>query len=100
MSKSIAILGATGSVGMQAQDVARKRGYKVRLITANRSVAEAERAALVIAASVEKSSGYVIERVEKLLDGRLVACAHFAKRYIFYKVICCHKVCLSDFYFG
>ena len=38
MSKKIAILGATGSVGTQAADVAKKRGYEVDLITANRDV--------------------------------------------------------------
>ena len=45
MSKTVAILGVTGSVGVQAQDVARARGYKVRLISANKNVSEAERAA-------------------------------------------------------
>ena len=38
MNKTIAILGATGSVGTQAQDVARKRGYKVALMSAQRNV--------------------------------------------------------------
>ena len=42
MKKTIAVLGATGSVGMQALDVARSRDYSVDLITANRSEAEAE----------------------------------------------------------
>ena len=45
MTKKIAILGATGSVGLQAQDVARKRGYKIDLITANRDVRGLEAAA-------------------------------------------------------
>ena len=45
MTKSIAILGVTGSVGMQAQDVARKRGYRVSLICANNNIKETERAA-------------------------------------------------------
>ncbi|MBQ7363477.1 MAG: 1-deoxy-D-xylulose-5-phosphate reductoisomerase [Clostridia bacterium] len=36
MDKTIAILGATGSVGTQAIDVARARGYRVDLLTANR----------------------------------------------------------------
>lgn len=45
MSKTVAILGATGSVGMQAQDVAASRGYRVDLITAGRNVAGAEAAA-------------------------------------------------------
>ena len=45
MSNTIAILGVTGSVGMQAQDVARKRGYRVELISANKSIDETERAA-------------------------------------------------------
>ena len=36
MSKKISVLGATGSVGLQALDVARSRGYEVGLMTANR----------------------------------------------------------------
>jgi len=43
--KKIAILGATGSVGTQALDVARARGYGVDLITANRDVVAMEHAA-------------------------------------------------------
>ncbi len=43
--KTIAILGATGSVGTQALDVARARGYRVDLISANRNIREAEAAA-------------------------------------------------------
>lgn len=42
MSKTIAVLGATGSVGTQALDVALKRGYRVDLITANRDAKLAE----------------------------------------------------------
>ena len=42
MKKTIAVLGATGSVGSQALDVARTRGYKVDYITAGKSVREAE----------------------------------------------------------
>lgn len=38
MSKTIAILGATGSVGTQAADVAEKRGFKVDFMSANRDV--------------------------------------------------------------
>ena len=45
MTKSIAILGVTGSVGTQAQDVARKRGYRVDLISAKENVRDTERAA-------------------------------------------------------
>ncbi|MBP3402011.1 MAG: 1-deoxy-D-xylulose-5-phosphate reductoisomerase [Clostridia bacterium] len=45
MTKTIAILGATGSVGRQAQEVAEARGYKVDLITANRDYIAAEEAA-------------------------------------------------------
>ena len=37
MSKTIAILGATGSVGTQALSVARERGYKVDYITAGQN---------------------------------------------------------------
>ena len=43
MGKTIAILGATGSVGTQALDVARARGYKVDLVSANTNEIEAER---------------------------------------------------------
>lgn len=42
MKKTIAVLGATGSVGTQAIDVARARGYKVDLISANRDVKSME----------------------------------------------------------
>ena len=45
MNKAIAVLGATGSVGTQALDVAEKRGYKVDLISANENAVEAERLA-------------------------------------------------------
>ena len=45
MDTSIAILGASGSVGTQALDVARERGYKVDLISANRNEQIAESAA-------------------------------------------------------
>ena len=43
MSKKIAILGASGSVGTQALDVARARGLSVDLITANSNEELAER---------------------------------------------------------
>jgi len=42
MEKTVAVLGATGSVGIQALDVARKRGFKVDFISANKSVKETE----------------------------------------------------------
>ena len=42
MSKTIAILGATGSVGLQAADVAKSRGYKVDFMTANRDASAME----------------------------------------------------------
>ncbi len=42
MSKKIAVLGATGSVGTQALDVARARGYSVDVISANSNVTLAE----------------------------------------------------------
>ena len=43
MEKRIAVLGATGSVGQQALDVARARGYKVDFISAGHNSALAER---------------------------------------------------------
>lgn len=42
--KTISVLGATGSVGMQALDVARSRNYRVDYISANRDVAAMEAA--------------------------------------------------------
>ena len=45
MNKTIAILGATGSVGTQAQDVARSRGYKVDFLSANKDALATEQAA-------------------------------------------------------
>ena len=45
MKKTIAILGATGSVGLQALDVARKREYRVDFMSAGANVESAERVA-------------------------------------------------------
>ena len=45
MQRTIAVLGATGSVGMQALDVARSRGYRVDFLSANRDVSAMESAA-------------------------------------------------------
>ena len=45
MTKTIALLGATGSVGMQTLDVARARGYKIDFISAGHNSALAERIA-------------------------------------------------------
>ncbi len=42
MRKTIAILGATGSVGLQAADVADSRGYRVDFMSANRDFAVME----------------------------------------------------------
>ena len=42
MSKCIAVLGATGSVGTQALDVAKKNGYTVDFISANKNAESAE----------------------------------------------------------
>ena len=42
MNKTIAILGVTGSVGMQAADVAEKRGFSVDFMSANRDSSSAE----------------------------------------------------------
>ena len=44
-TKTIAILGVSGSVGTQATDVAASRGYKVDFISANTNVAATEEAA-------------------------------------------------------
>lgn len=43
MNKTISVLGATGSVGMQALDVAEKRGYNVDFVSANSDVCNMER---------------------------------------------------------
>ena len=45
MTRSVSILGATGSVGLQAADVAEKHGIRVDLLSANSNVAEMERLA-------------------------------------------------------
>ncbi len=45
MKKTIAVLGATGSVGKQALDVAEKRGFRVDMMSADKSVGCAERLA-------------------------------------------------------
>ena len=45
MTKKIGILGATGSVGLQAIDVARKNGYSVELLTARNDSATMEKLA-------------------------------------------------------
>nr|MBE6545405.1 1-deoxy-D-xylulose-5-phosphate reductoisomerase [Oscillospiraceae bacterium] len=45
MNKRIAVLGATGSVGTQALDVARARGYKIDFVSGGRNAALAERIA-------------------------------------------------------
>ena len=42
MEKTVAILGATGSVGLQALDVAEKRGFRVDFISANKSTEKTE----------------------------------------------------------
>ena len=44
-TKTVAILGVSGSVGSQATDVAASRGYKVDFISANKNTREAEAAA-------------------------------------------------------
>ena len=44
MTKNIIVLGATGSVGQQALDVAKKRGYKIDLISAGKDVDSMEKA--------------------------------------------------------
>ncbi len=44
MNKTLAVLGATGSVGLQALDVAKKHGIPVRAISCRRSVEKAEKA--------------------------------------------------------
>ena len=45
MNKTIALLGATGSIGQQTLDVARARGYKIDFISAGTNSALAERIA-------------------------------------------------------
>lgn len=42
MTKSLAILGSTGSIGVQSLDVARKQGYRVAALTANSDVEKME----------------------------------------------------------
>ncbi len=66
--KTIAVLGATGSVGQQALDVARMRGYRVDFMSANRDVAAMEAAALefsprAVAMADPSSAGDLRERL-------------------------------------
>lgn len=42
MKKSIAVLGSTGSIGVQSLDVAEKSGYKVKALTANKDFRKLE----------------------------------------------------------
>ncbi|MBQ9946737.1 MAG: 1-deoxy-D-xylulose-5-phosphate reductoisomerase [Clostridia bacterium] len=42
MKKSIAVLGSTGSIGVQSLDVAEKSGYEVKALTANRDFRKLE----------------------------------------------------------
>lgn len=79
MSKNIAILGASGSVGMQSLDVARSRGYKVDLLTANKDVSSMESAARefsprIVALADENAASELRTRLAdtsvKVLSGR------------------------------
>ena len=45
MKRTVAVLGATGSVGLQALDVARKRGYRVNFLSSNSNIKDTEAAA-------------------------------------------------------
>ena len=51
MEKTIAVLGATGSVGQQALEVAASRGYRVDYLTAASSVGAMENLALAFASA-------------------------------------------------
>ncbi len=79
MTKTISILGVTGSVGLQALDVARKRGYKVDFITANKNVNLTEQAVrefkpLYVAMADEESANDLKVRLAdtgvKVLSGK------------------------------
>ena len=67
MSKTIAVLGATGSVGQQALDVARARGYKIDLITAAKNCKAAEAAAREFKPSVVAMADEGSARMLKLM---------------------------------
>lgn len=78
MKKRISILGATGSVGLQALDVARHRGYRVDFLAANSNVREMESAArefcpAYVAMSVESAANDLRQRLSdtsiKVLSG-------------------------------
>ena len=85
MKKTIAILGATGSVGLQAADVAKARGYTVDYISANRDVRKMEElirlfspryaamadadAARSLALSVRDTQTKVLSGEEGILEG-------------------------------
>lgn len=86
--KTIALLGASGSVGKQAQDVARARGYKIDLISANTNVPEAERAARefsprVVAMADESAAADLKQRLAdtsvRVVGGRREICDAIAQ---------------------
>ena len=68
--KKIAILGATGSVGTQALDVAEARGYEVELISANSNIEATVGAAKKFRPRmVAVADTYAAKSVEALLSG-------------------------------
>ena len=46
MTKNLSLLGSTGSIGTQSLDVARKRGYRVRALSAFSNVKKIEEQAM------------------------------------------------------
>jgi len=68
MTKTVSILGATGSVGAQALDVAEKRGYKVDFLTAGTDVLSLEAAARKFK---PRAVAMADERAARELCGRL-----------------------------
>ena len=68
MEKRISILGATGSVGLQALSVAEERGYCLDLLTANRSASQMEQIArkhkpMAVAMADPKAAGELRTRL-------------------------------------
>ncbi len=88
MKKTIAILGATGSVGMQAIDVADSRGYRVDFLTANRDVEKTEslsrrlRPAAVAMADVRAAADLAVRLADtdiRVLSGEAGICEGIAE---------------------
>ena len=77
MTKNLSLLGSTGSIGTQSLDVARKRGYRVRALSAFSNVKKIEEqirefkpgvAALVSEDAAKDLKDVYVKKVRQLID--------------------------------